>query len=406
MPPADRLSSLDAFRGFVIATMVFVNHLTDTVPNWMRHMNDVYGEKVDAYSFVDLVFPGFLFMVGFAIPLSFYSKMNQGVSPLKLLWRLAARTAVLVFIGVIMVNLEDDTGVFNAQAVGIGKSMWATLAYLSIILLCLTQPQNASPLRVRIQKILKIGAAVLLAIMLVLFRAGEAGHLTWLQPSWWGILGLIGWAYLGSGLLYLLSRGKPTALMGMLGFMACMEIGNRHGLMDWLGPLQSYNSDIFGTHAVVATAGVLVGCLFVGKEKLSWKKVVPYLLVLGAGLYLAGMLLRPLYGINKNDATISWGLVSAGWACWVFLVFYLILEVAGWRKWAQWSLIPVGQNALLAYMFSEGIDYFFDALFHGSPFYFWGFNSLACTLLNGLNIVIVVCASAAICTRLKISMRL
>src|SRR5579859_5549484 len=87
VPLYDRLPSLDAFRGFVIAAMVFVNNLGDGVPPWMKHANDVGGPNVDWYTFVDLVFPGFLFMVGFSIPLSFFSKIGQGVSFLKLFWR-------------------------------------------------------------------------------------------------------------------------------------------------------------------------------------------------------------------------------------------------------------------------------------------------------------------------------
>src|SRR5258708_571100 len=161
VPTADRLPSLDAFRGFVIATMVFVNNLSHSVPNWMRHANDVFGDNVDTYTFVDLVFPGFLFMVGFAIPLSFYSKMAQGGSSFKLLWRLLVRGSILLFLGLIMVNLEHEPGM-NEAVVGISKPVYATLMYASIIILFLTQPKSASALRIKILKVLKIISGILL----------------------------------------------------------------------------------------------------------------------------------------------------------------------------------------------------------------------------------------------------
>jgi predicted acyltransferase len=405
VPAADRLPSLDAFRGFVIAAMVFVNNLSHKVPNWMRHMNDVYGDKVDGYTFVDLVFPGFLFMVGFAIPLSFYSKMNQGVSSLKLLWRLLVRGCILLFLGLVMVNLEHDPGL-NEAVVGMSRPLYATLIYASIILLCLTQPKTASARRVKALKILKILSAFLLAFLLWIYRAGDAGHLTWFQQQWWGILGLIGWAYMGSGILYLLFRGSSTALMGLMAFMACLDIGARHGLLGGLGMTEMYFRDMFTVHALVVTAGILLGNLFVGKERPSQGKVMAFLFTFGLGLYFASALLRPLYGINKNDGTVSWGLVAAAISCWVYLFFYWVIEVAKSRKWAEWTLIPVGQNALLAYIFSEGINFFFDATLGRNPFSLWwdaeGWRGVG----NGVNMALVICVLAWLCTKAKVSMRL
>src|SRR5438445_10340159 len=55
-----RLISLDAFRGLVILTMIFVNFLAGVsgIPPWAKHMPD----KVDRYTFVDLVLHGFTFI--------------------------------------------------------------------------------------------------------------------------------------------------------------------------------------------------------------------------------------------------------------------------------------------------------------------------------------------------------
>jgi heparan-alpha-glucosaminide N-acetyltransferase len=59
--------------------------------------------------------------------------------------------------------------------------------------------------------------------LLTIFRGRtEAGEIVRLRPQWWGILGLIGWAYLICGLMYLLCRGDSTALMGVMGFMIAL----------------------------------------------------------------------------------------------------------------------------------------------------------------------------------------
>ena len=56
-----RILSIDAFRGITILVMIFVNELAGIhdIPEWMKHMP----ADADAMSFVDVVFPAFLFIV-------------------------------------------------------------------------------------------------------------------------------------------------------------------------------------------------------------------------------------------------------------------------------------------------------------------------------------------------------
>src|SRR6185369_7370359 len=128
--------------------------------------------------------------------------------------------------------------------------------------------------------------------------------------------------------------------------------------------------------------------------KLSKGRVMGFIFTFGLGLYYAGVLLRPLYGINKNDGTLSWGLIAAGISCWVYLFFYWVIEVVKSRKWAEWTLIPVGQNALLAYIFSEGINFFFTATLGEDPFSMWWNAEGWKGVCNGVNMSLVICLLA------------
>ena len=47
--------------------------------------------------------------------------------------------------------------------------------------------------------------------------------------------------------------------------------------------------------------------------------------------------------------TTTYGLMSAGWACLLFLFFYWVLDVRQYRKWA-FPLVVIGTNALAAYL--------------------------------------------------------
>jgi predicted acyltransferase len=203
---------------------------------------------------------------------------------------------------------------------------------------------------------LRLLALVALGYALLTFRGNADGEqVVWLRHSWWGVLGLIGWAYLNCSLIYLIVRGSSIALMGALGFMLALYLGGRYGQLDWLGPINDFVNVgvVLGSTSANVMAGVLVGNLFVEE---SLKRSEPYrigfLFLFGAGLYASGMLLRPLHGIVKNETTAAYTLVAAGICCLLFLVFYWTIDVRNHRAWARF-LLPAGQNALLIYLLPD-----------------------------------------------------
>ncbi|MEF9437985.1 MAG: DUF5009 domain-containing protein, partial [Candidatus Mariimomonas ferrooxydans] len=49
--------------------------------------------------------------------------------------------------------------------------------------------------------------------------------------------------------------------------------------------------------------------------------------------------------------TVSYGLLSAGWACSTLLLFYWVIDVLGYKKWA-FPFVVIGMNALAIYLSS------------------------------------------------------
>src|SRR5690349_18069344 len=84
--PTERIHSIDAFRGVTIFLMVFVNELAgvQNIPAWMKHAS----ADEDAMTFVDVVFPAFLFIVGMSMPFAIQRRFRRGDT----LWRLTAHT--------------------------------------------------------------------------------------------------------------------------------------------------------------------------------------------------------------------------------------------------------------------------------------------------------------------------
>ena len=67
-----------------------------------------------------------------------------------------------------------------------------------------------------------------------------------------------------------------------------------------------------------------------------------------AGL-AAGYALSPLVPVVMKMWTISYGILSASWACLMFLAFYWIVDVLGYRKWT-FPFAVIGVNALAVYL--------------------------------------------------------
>ncbi len=347
-PVRERLASLDAFRGFDILTMVFVNYIAGmkAIPFILRHAS----ADMDTFTLTDVVFPGFLFIVGVSIPLALAKRQAEGRTGLFLIGHVLVRTMALLFLGVLLVNENR----YAAAAAGLGKDLWYFLAALAVFALWAIVPKGAAPGRKRLQLALKIAAAVLLLALIVVFRGqGEDGRVTWLQTSWWGILGMIGWTYLAGSLLFLACRGNRTVLAGAVGLMTALYIGSRHGALDFLGPVNGFLNigSLFGSHSALVAAGMLAGTLFLpGTDVAAPRARVRFLAFLGVGLLLAGYILRPLHGFSKIGGTESYTLATAGVCCLVFLLFFVILDIFKKGKKAAAFILPAGRNPLLAYL--------------------------------------------------------
>jgi heparan-alpha-glucosaminide N-acetyltransferase len=356
----DRIHSIDVFRGLTIFTMVFVNDVgkLQGIPWWMRHAPD--GKNY--MTFVDLVFPAFLFIVGMSIPFALSRRLAGGQSPVRVAAHILTRTVSLLIIGLFMVNMSR----FDANAAGISKSLWVVLVYVCVVLtwnLYPRRPGVSGWLCVALRVLGMVGLVSLAAV----YRGYEANGTTWMQTSWWGILGLIGWAYLVTSITYSVFRRQPAALVGVLAVLITMWIGDKTGAFGVLGDrlrvpgLIAHIRDYvdlgvhIGGHSAIATAGVIVGMLFLGASPAATpRRRLAWIIVFAGGLFVVGFLLRPLYGISKNGATPTWCLYSAGLSCLIYVVLYWLVDLKGAKTWA-FFLKPAGANPLLAFILPDTV---------------------------------------------------
>ncbi len=413
-----RITSIDALRGFVMFMMIFVNDLAGApkqiVPDWLVHFSDRH-PKGSGMTFVDLVFPAFIFILGLSIPLALGSRLSQGEPIWKTVSHIVARTMSLLAVGILMVHETP-----SSDALGWSGPLWCTLMYLAAILaFCTVSPRRSTAITAKLDwngwRIFSlclrvVGLAALLCLALV-FRGAKDQRILTLAPlhvdtSWYGILGLIGWAYLVASTVHLVFRGRRTAILGCMALLLCLFAAGRNHLFDhfWLNDLVGIGGTL-GSQSAIAIGGLLIGSMLVAADMTDLKARAGFTGWFIAGCAAAALLLSPVYGISKNSATPSWCL----WACAVtatfWFLFHLICDVHP-VKFVSRTLAPAGQNVLLAYLLSEMLPGLLDLLHLGNGYESLSQASLICALARSAGcaalILFATCGLNRIGFRLKL----
>ena len=362
-PSRERVVSIDALRGFTMFTMIFVNDLAGAgkiAPDWMVHFSDRH-KSGSGMTFVDLVFPAFLFIVGMSIPITLSGRLAKGEPVWKILLHVVARTVSLLALGILMVN----EGGANTKAMEFDHTSWVVCMYLAALLaFCSASPGGAgiSPERKRVWRGITIGLRIVGMVTLVwlafIYRTRNGGTLISLDPfsirtSWYGILGLIGWAYLVASIVFLVFRTNRTAILGCVALLLCLFAADRKGAFEgfFLARIVGIGEDL-GSLASISTAGVLLGTILLTPETQSVSSRTRFALLFIGGFAATAWLLTPQWGISKNNATPAWCLWSSAITGALWLGFYYISDVWQWR-WISKPLAIAGENVLLAYLLSE-----------------------------------------------------
>src|SRR5674476_95458 len=230
----NRISSIDVMRGLTLVLMLFVNDLfMPGVPLWLGHMKADF----DGMGLADWVFPGFLIIVGMAIPYSIGRRIIEGQSNYSISRHIVIRSVSLIIIGVLMLNSER----VNPEFTGMGKNLWAILMYIAVFLIWNKYQENDKNF-FTIAGLRLLGIAILVALIYK-FRSGEIENNGSLITSWWGILGLIGWGYLISAFIYMAVRNSILNTTVALLFFLGVNVLSKLDLLNFLNPCLLYTSD-------------------------------------------------------------------------------------------------------------------------------------------------------------------
>ncbi|HZM06538.1 MAG TPA: DUF5009 domain-containing protein [Candidatus Saccharimonadales bacterium] len=356
-----RVISIDAARGLVMFSMIFVNDIAGVshkvVPDWLRHFHGRSG-----MTFVDLVFPAFLFIAGMSIPAALGGRLRAGEPVWKTFLHVVVRALSLLFIGILMVNEESP----GPDMSGLSPDLWTTLMFLSAILaFCSLSPprqtESSSENRKRwpwISRILRFAGLTGLVVLAFMFRGEKGQRIISLSPfvlhtSWYGILGLIAWAYLVGSIVYLAFRGSALALLGCMALLLALYPADKTGAFDdfWLSRYLGIG-EMLGALPSITVAGLLLASILPPSGSLTVTARLRFTAWFIVGCSAAASLLAGLYGINKNAATPSWCLWACALTALLWLGFHLLSDIGSVHPAAK-VLALAGRNVLLAYLLSE-----------------------------------------------------
>jgi predicted acyltransferase len=314
-PTSGRLISLDAFRGFTIASMVLVNNPGD----WGSIYGPLEHAKWNGWTFTDWVFPFFLFIGGVSMTFSLGRRADAGDDKPALLKQLAKRAAIIFLIGVTL-NLIPSFHFATVRIPGV----------LQRIALCTLL---AAPIVVyfdwRKVGLWIVGLLTLYtAIMLFVPVPDTEGHVAAgaLEPG--RDVGAYVDRMLLSGHLWTQSKTwDPEGLVSTLSALASQLFGVLTGR--WL--LSSR------TRPEKAKGMVLAGCLCLGVGEVLNRTFMP---------------------INKSLWTTSYAIAMTGWALILFSAFYWLMDATeseDVRTKTHRAFLPFniyGMNALFIFALS------------------------------------------------------
>ena len=353
---AKRIDSIDILRAITMVLMIFVNDFwtLSNIPDLLKHAP----RGVDGIGFSDVIFPAFLFIVGLSLPYAIEKRRLKGETVLKIVQHVLFRTLALLIMGVFLVNGES----IHPDASGIKSGTWFPMVCLCFILIWNNYSEKTSLV---LRSILQYAAIFILILLSFIYRGGENGDIRF-ETHWWGILGLIGWAYLASALITVFAKNNGYILLAGWIFFCTLSILNKANLisdsifLDYLpGTIKG------GTLVALTMGGVLSSFVFRHYVQKSANLKLSLVFVLGSlGLIVLSLITRPFWGLSKLGATPAWLFLCSALTLLFFTLIYWIVDV--WKKSNYFNFIKAaGTDTLLCYL----IPYFFYGIYELSGFH-------------------------------------
>ena len=411
-----RADALDALRGLAILAMLLSGQLpfhTNTLPDWMYHAqvpppDHIFIPTLPGITWVDLVFPFFLFAMGASFPLALARRIERGVPLWKISLSIIERGFFLGFFALYVQAIRPYT---ISASPSLETWLDALLGFFLLFPMLARLPASwPAWLRYGIKALGWIGGILFLAFIRY---PDSSGFL--LTRSDIIIVVLTNMAVFGS-FAWLLTRNNLLLRLGILGILTAIRLSNMplpiagwvHQIWIWT-PIPWMYTLYYLQYLFIVIPGTIAGDMIlrwlkepVLQEEKRWSSarlssililMVSFVLILLVGLKMRwlvettlltfvlcaagwwlfhkplnaierlykemflwtifwlvlGLFFEPYEGgIKKDRATMSYYFVTSGLAICTFIAFSIIADVFKKKRWLQ-LLIDNGQNPMIAY---------------------------------------------------------
>lgn len=407
-----RADSLDALRGFAIVMMVLCGAIVmGILPAWCSHCqepppyNDFHPE-IYGITWVDLVFPFFLFAMGAAFPFSIGAKLEKGVAAGKIVWSIVTRAAKLAFFAIFLQHVYPwasscpdptvkwlialaafvllfptfcrftfirnrwvsmavtVTGYAGATALMLYSNSFSgnsfSLYESNIIILILADMALFGMLLYLCTAFAPLTRLAVMAVLFCFFLSAETGQgwqgdvMRWSPLPWFYQTGYLRYLFLVVPGIY-----AGEALRGWLRSEESATPSGRAPRAIWLifatcvAIIVANLWGLFTRHLVanllvsVALCGVAsLLCRLSGHQRPLMTRLVNY----GTLLLMMGLAVEAFQGgIRKDDPTFSYYFATAGLATFCLLALYILCDVFKHRRLCA-PLTMAGKNPMIAYV--------------------------------------------------------
>ena len=237
----NRNKSLDALRGLAILTMVLSGNIAfgDVLPAWMYHAqvpppNHIFMPVIAGISWVDLVFPFFLFSMGAAIPLALKNKVKEKAGFLSIFSVAGRRYLLLCFFALFTQHLTPSSIAAIPTAANYLLSMAA------FVLLFFQLYKNKNEKYIRLFSSLKLLAYLLAVVLLYLLPFNKDCKGFSLYNSDIIIILLANMAFFGT-IIWWLTKNKPWVRIGILPLIMAIFLAAGEPVDGWAKSLFNFN---------------------------------------------------------------------------------------------------------------------------------------------------------------------
>ncbi|WP_214659122.1 acyltransferase family protein [Candidatus Formimonas warabiya] len=319
----NRLVSLDALRGFDMFWIVGARAIAGgmaslNLPGASVVAGQLSHTKWNGFSFYDLIFPLFIFMTGVSLALSLKKRKGRGDGKGTMMKHILKRTIILFALGIVY-NL-DFRSYPDFDAIRImGVLQRIALCYFFASFITIYNKTRTQ--------------AVIIPIILI---------------GYWAIMRFVPVPGFGAGIWT--EQGNLEHYVDILLLPGRLY----HGSWDPEG--------ILSTLPAVATCllGVMAGHLLQVRE---WKGKpvnplhrVQVMVFSGIALTMIGLLMDPIFPINKNLWSSSFVLFTAGLSAILLAVFHWLIDLRGYRQWA-FPFVVIGVNSIFIYLAARFIPF-------------------------------------------------